>query len=112
MYAEKQTHPLSYFGICGIHGLPYEPWASSPDVSEPENKVTIGSEDWLDGSNGDKPPQTRKGYCTHGNVLFPTWHRPYVALYEVCTVVSKDVANTYNCSKYLASTATARHQDC
>ena len=27
----------------------------------------------------------RKGYCTHGTVLFPTWHRPYVALFEVRT---------------------------
>lgn len=23
------------------------------------------------------------GYCTHISVLFPTWHRPYVSLYEV-----------------------------
>ena len=23
------------------------------------------------------------GYCTHSSILFPTWHRPYVALYEV-----------------------------
>ena len=23
------------------------------------------------------------GYCTHSSVLFPTWHRPYMALYEV-----------------------------
>ncbi|KAG7292970.1 hypothetical protein NEMBOFW57_003015 [Staphylotrichum longicolle] len=22
------------------------------------------------------------GYCTHSSVLFPTWHRPYMALYE------------------------------
>lgn len=23
------------------------------------------------------------GYCTHGSILFPTWHRPYLALFEV-----------------------------
>lgn len=23
------------------------------------------------------------GYCTHSSILFVTWHRPYVALFEV-----------------------------
>lgn len=23
------------------------------------------------------------GYCAHQKVTFPTWHRPYVVLYEV-----------------------------
>ena len=22
------------------------------------------------------------GYCTHNSILFPTWHRPYLALFE------------------------------
>lgn len=26
------------------------------------------------------------GYCTHASILFPTWHRPYIALYEVCAL--------------------------
>jgi tyrosinase len=47
------------------HGLPYQPW---------------------DGA-GQKPvdtsPDAWQGYCTHGNVLFPTFHRPYVMLFEV-----------------------------
>ena len=25
-----------------------------------------------------------QGYCTHGSILFPTWHRPYLSLFEVC----------------------------
>jgi tyrosinase len=25
------------------------------------------------------------GYCTHSSILFLTWHRPYLALYEVST---------------------------
>lgn len=35
--------------------------------------------------NGVEPlPGTeRSGYCTHSSVLFPTWHRPYLALFEV-----------------------------
>ena len=58
-----QTDPLSAFQLGGIHGLPYKPW----------NGVTgIGDQTW-------------GGYCTHGSVLFPTWHRPYVMLYEVST---------------------------
>jgi tyrosinase len=24
----------------------------------------------------------QRGYCTHGSTIFPTWHRPYLALYE------------------------------
>lgn len=23
------------------------------------------------------------GYCTHTTVLFPSWHRPYLVMYEV-----------------------------
>jgi tyrosinase len=25
---------------------------------------------------------SNNGYCTHLSILFPTWHRPYLALYE------------------------------
>ena len=24
------------------------------------------------------------GYCAHGDPTFPTWHRPYLAMLEVC----------------------------
>ncbi|KDN69085.1 hypothetical protein CSUB01_11800 [Colletotrichum sublineola] len=51
---------LSYFQISGIHGRPYIPW----------NGV-----DAVPGGSGG-------GYCPHGNVQFPMWHRPYVALFE------------------------------
>ena len=44
----------------GIHGLPYKSW---------------------DQSFGETTQDT--GYCTHGSNLFPTWHRAYVALFEV-----------------------------
>ncbi|KAI0821744.1 common central domain of tyrosinase-domain-containing protein [Trametes gibbosa] len=52
----------SYFQIAGIHGAPYSAWDGA--------------------GNGPDPAQIFKGYCTHGSVLFPTWHRPYVALIE------------------------------
>ena len=62
-----QDNVESFFSVGGIHGLPNIPW---------------------DGAVGDTPfvPNSRQwgGYCTHGSVLFPTWHRPYVALFEVC----------------------------
>ncbi|KAK1994696.1 Di-copper centre-containing protein [Colletotrichum falcatum] len=51
---------LSYFQISGIHGRPYIPWNGVDAVS---------------GGSG-------RGYCPHGNVQFPMWHRPYVALFE------------------------------
>ena len=47
--------------ITGIHGKPPTPWDHVPGISD--HKFA--------------------GYCTHGSVIFPTWHRPYVVLYEV-----------------------------
>ncbi|KZS89024.1 Di-copper centre-containing protein [Sistotremastrum niveocremeum HHB9708] len=52
---------LSYFQIAGIHGLPLVPW---------------------DEDTTTQTPGTTLGYCTHGSILFPAWHRPYVALFE------------------------------
>ncbi len=63
MYDTPQSKSLSHFGIGGIHGLPFVPW-------EGVGGSPVEGSGW-------------SGYCTHGNVLFPTWHRPYVALYEV-----------------------------
>ncbi|ODH17048.1 hypothetical protein ACO22_06311 [Paracoccidioides brasiliensis] len=62
-YDRPPEHPKSYFQISGIHGMPYLPW-NGEEVPK----------------NGPKPT----GYCTHSTVLFPSWHRPYVALYEQC----------------------------
>lgn len=54
------TDPLSYFQIAGIHGYPTRPW-----------DVVAGSSEFPG------------GFCYHNSVLFPIWHRPYLALYEV-----------------------------
>jgi len=47
-----------------------------------------------------------EGYCPHGTAIFLTWHRPYVALYEVRGpsqhVLLVYIANI-DCSKQLAS---------
>ncbi|KAF2004872.1 Di-copper centre-containing protein [Amniculicola lignicola CBS 123094] len=51
---------LSYFQIAGIHGLPFVSWDEPPQKGE-----TAG-----------------EGYCTHNSILFATWHRPYLMLWE------------------------------
>lgn len=48
----------------GIHGVPFVPW----------NNVA------------PSPGASMSGYCTHSSVLFPMWHRPYLALFEVSVV--------------------------
>lgn len=61
--------PLSYYQIAGIHGLPYQTWPASDwnkDIKEPEG--------------GDR--ERDRGFCTHTSILFLTWHRPYLALFE------------------------------
>ena len=54
----------------GIHGLPYERWPN---------------QEW----NNDIPKKPIQpwfgGFCTHSSILFLTWHRPYLALFEVGT---------------------------
>jgi tyrosinase len=59
----KRKHyedPRSFYQIAGIHGLPWEPY---------------------DGITGNTK-QKFSGYCEHGSILFPTWHRPYMLLLE------------------------------
>jgi tyrosinase len=67
MFQTPQNNSISHFSIGGIHGLPYVEW---------------------EGAGGANPVKGSQwgGYCTHGCVLFPTWHRPYVALYEVSSL--------------------------
>jgi tyrosinase len=45
----------------GIHGVPFIPYNNVQPKRGLENN----------------------GYCAHASVLFPTWHRPYVAMIEV-----------------------------
>lgn len=44
--------------VSGIHGYPFIAW---------------------DGVKGNR----QSGYCSHGSTLFPVWHRPFLALFEV-----------------------------
>ncbi|KAJ8091668.1 hypothetical protein AAF712_005919 [Marasmius tenuissimus] len=60
--SKSQSEIDSFFQIGGIHGLPYVSW---------------------DGSGGQAAdPNGWRGYCMHGDVLFPTFHRPYMILIE------------------------------
>lgn len=55
----------------GIHGYPYRSW---------------------DGVDG----KYQTGYCTHGSVIFPTWHRPYLSLFEQrIWSYAQDIAKSY-----------------
>jgi len=56
----NQSELLSWYQISGIHGRPFVAW------------------DNVQATQGDD----QSGYCTHSSILFPTWHRPYLALYE------------------------------
>ncbi|KAJ3896545.1 tyrosinase [Lentinula edodes] len=77
IYSSKSQDDIdSFFQIGGIHGLPYVPW---------------------DGA-GNNPVDTDawEGYCTHGSVLFPTFHRPYVLLIEqAIQAAAVNIAATY-----------------
>ncbi|KAI9714213.1 MAG: hypothetical protein M1812_006434 [Candelaria pacifica] len=88
LQAADQGDLLSYYQLSGIHGRPFTPW---------------------DGSNGQNG---YTGYCTHNSILFPPWHRPYLALFEqVLWNYAKDIAETYpNGSKetYKAAAVTFR----
>ncbi|KAI9508870.1 photo-regulated tyrosinase [Russula earlei] len=63
LFIQALNNSISHFSIGGIHGLPYVAWEGA-------------------GGSDPNPDSQWGGYCTHGSVLFPTWHRPYVALYE------------------------------
>ncbi|KAI9882625.1 MAG: mitochondrial inner membrane protein required for protein import [Watsoniomyces obsoletus] len=56
----NENNDISYYQVSGIHGFPYIPW-QYPDSATANPTY---------------------GYCTHGSVLFTTWHRPYLLLLE------------------------------
>ncbi|KAK2778713.1 hypothetical protein CKAH01_11639 [Colletotrichum kahawae] len=54
---------LSYFQIAGIHAAPYQPWDGAPRGPDDKSGRPLG-------------------YCVHNGLNFPTWHRPYMLLFE------------------------------
>ena len=71
----SQSDRMSYYQIAGIHGVPRQNW---------------------DGVGQCSSCRGTDGYCTHDSVLFPSWHRAYLALFEqsFMAVVSQ-LANEY-----------------
>ncbi|RKF57895.1 Tyrosinase [Erysiphe neolycopersici] len=69
-----QNERSSWYSLAGIHGRPFK------------------SYDGVEGQGGSP----NSGYCTHTSILFPTWHRPYLALYEqILSEMIKDIAQRY-----------------
>ena len=56
IHKDPEDQLQSYYQVAGLHGVPLVVWNQS------------------EGSGA---------YCRHASPLFPTWHRPYVALFEV-----------------------------
>lgn len=87
-YDKDQSDKTSYYRVAGIHGRPFEPW---DDVAR-------------DNEQGG-------GYCPHASSLFPTWHRPYLALFEqIVYDIAQEVAATKfkGNSEYAQAAATLR----
>ena len=65
------TNPNSFWSIATYHGMPFK-----------QRRVELGGDESEEDSSGtfkdeDQDPKTWGGYCQHGNVLFPFWHRFY-----------------------------------
>ncbi|KAF4461201.1 hypothetical protein FALBO_12005 [Fusarium albosuccineum] len=61
---------LSYFQVAGIHAYPLQPWdGAAPPPKDPTKKPPPGANPY-------------GGYCQHNTITFPTWHRPYMLLFE------------------------------
>lgn len=80
--AMPQSDKLSYYQIAGIHGVPRQDWDG---VSQCDS---CGGTD---------------GYCPHDSVLFPAWHRVYMALFEqqFMSIVNQ-VVNTFPSNRIAA----------
>ncbi|KAG8977700.1 hypothetical protein FRC05_000956 [Tulasnella sp. 425] len=78
-YDSQENKADSHFQIGGIHGLPYVRW---------------------DNAGPEKPVGVPAGYCQHSTVIFPTWHRPYCALYEqILNKHAVEIAGTYTTNR-------------
>ncbi|KAJ7501106.1 hypothetical protein B0H11DRAFT_2224937 [Mycena galericulata] len=62
IYSQNQSDVDSFFSIAGIEGMPFREWDGSGDKS-------VDTNGW-------------EGYSNHCNVLFPTWNRLHVLLFE------------------------------
>ena len=72
-----QDQPWSWFGISSIHGLPYGAWQGVTQNTARSNDQYQADMIWKSWDANQN-----EGYCSHASVLFPSWHRPYLAMIE------------------------------
>ena len=58
--AKDKNDMLSYYQVVGVHGRPFTTWNNFPT-----------------------PLVNPSGFCPHAQTLFGSWHRPYLAIFEV-----------------------------
>lgn len=80
----KSFYILLIVSGLGIHGRPYRVWEGARGL---EDKIGIA------------------GYCPHNNQLFITWHRPYLALFEVGKVIIISIELGSSAKRSLLSSA-------
>lgn len=82
----------------GIHGYPAVPWDNAPPPAIP---------------NPGNPKENL--YCTHRRNTFPTWHRPYMLLFEVsvCDMskIEETLTTSSNVSTSLCTVLSPRFQE-
>ena len=87
--AQAQSTATSYYQVAGIHGVPRVNWNNVGECS------TCSGAD---------------GYCTHDSVLFPAWHRAYMALFEQeFLAVVNSIANSWPTSGAATTRATMQN---
>jgi tyrosinase len=62
--SKDKNDKLSYYQVSGVHGRPFQTWNNFPT-----------------------PLVNQAGFCPHGSTLFGSWHRPYLAIFEVRLLV-------------------------
>ena len=86
---KSQSDATSYYQVSGIHGVPRQNYNNVGQCSTCTNA---------------------DGYCTHDSVLFPAWHRAYMALFEQeFLALVNNIANTWPTSGAQTSRATMQN---
>jgi tyrosinase len=77
----NQTEMLSWYQITGLH-------FPSARIYLLANSLGIHGRPFTPFDNVQPVPGNgNNGYCTHVSILFPPWHRPYLAFYEVRAII-------------------------
>ncbi|KAI3542090.1 hypothetical protein CABS02_10548 [Colletotrichum abscissum] len=82
---------LSYYRIAGIHGLPATSWDNDPIPIEVTKSYPGHYNNPHKGGS-----ETPDFYCPHNSLIFPTWHRAYLLLFEqrLWEIMTKEIVPT------------------